>query len=72
VETAGEDAMKTTTKACVLFCTATIQNFIPEKGEASSVFLHLSPQTGMTTHKKQKTSLFQMLLPLKAYAKSYS
>lgn len=52
METAGADAMKTTTKACILFCTATIQNFIQEEGEASSVFLHLSPQTGMTTSKR--------------------
>jgi hypothetical protein len=57
VETGEADAMKTTTKACILFCTATIQNFIQEEGEAFSVFLHLIPQIGTTTTKIQKTSI---------------
>lgn len=43
METAGADAMKTTTKACISFWTATIQNFIQEEGKSFQFFPAFEP-----------------------------
>jgi len=54
-EAADVDAMKTT-KAFILFCTATTQHIIQEKGQTFSTVLQLSLQTAMITSEGQTTS----------------